>query len=111
MAIQTKAQPVFKPIFSMECPQDFTSMVMEPQLSMLDAVVSGTSAERERGGERGAATNGRDLEAGAKDRIAIAAAAPSKERKDGGVLQDMLNGDKTTGYFFNLVLHKVLLVS
>ena len=108
MATQTKAQPVFKPIFSMVCLQDFTSMVMEPQLSMLDAVVSGTSGER---GERGAAANGRDLEAGAKDRIAIAAAAPSKERKDGGVLQDMLNGDKTTGYFLNLVLHKVLLVS
>ena len=87
MATQTKAQPVFKPIFSMVCPQDFTSMVMEPHLSMLDAVVSGTSAERERG--KGGAANGRDLEAGAKDRIAIAAAEEGrkeggKERKDGG---------------------------
>ena len=68
MATQTKAQPVFKPIFNMVCPQSCTSMVMEPQLSKLDAVVSGTSVER---GERGAAANGRDLEAGAKDRIAI----------------------------------------
>ena len=46
---------------------------MVPHLPMLDAGVSGTSVEREREGEgkRGAA-NGRDLEAGAKDRIAIA---------------------------------------
>ena len=66
----------------MVCLQDFTSMVMEPHLSMLDAVVSGTSAERE-GGERGAATNGRDLEAGAKDRIAIAAGCRAEEGKKG----------------------------
>ena len=47
---------------------------MVPHLPLLDAGVSGTSVEREREGEgkRGAA-NGRDLEAGAKDRIAIAA--------------------------------------
>ena len=38
---------------------------------MLDAVVSGTSAARERGAKGEAAANGRDLEAGAKDRIAI----------------------------------------
>ena len=63
----------------MECPQDFTSMVMEPHLSMLDAVVSGTSAARERGAKGEAAANGRDLEAGAKDRIAIAAAEEGKK--------------------------------
>ena len=65
-------------------------MVMEPHLSMLDAVVSGTSAARERGAK------GEPPLMGVTSRPAPRIELPSRmERKDGGVLQDMLIGDQT----------------